>query len=144
MISSAFPHLEAISPRAYPDRLSPSGPDLWRRKLPCAQISGSKPGKRIPSSATYSHTSSPINKSKFQQTIYIYIYIYIYTPMSLGNYNMLARSRHSSVGIATDYGLDGFRVPVGSRNFSSPRRPDRFWGPPSLLSSGYRGLFPRG
>jgi hypothetical protein len=32
------------------------------------------------------------------------------------------------------------RVPVGSRIFSSPRRPDRLWGPPSLLSNGYRGL----
>jgi hypothetical protein len=34
----------------------------------------------------------------------------------------------SSVGIATGYGLDdregGVRVPVGSRIFSSPRRPD--------------------
>jgi hypothetical protein len=33
------------------------------------------------------------------------------------------------------------RVPVGSRIFSSSRRPDRFWGPSSLLSKGYRGLF---
>jgi hypothetical protein len=36
----------------------------------------------------------------------------------------------------------GFRVPVGSRIFSSPRRPDRFWGPRSLLSHGYRVPFP--
>ena len=42
----------------------------------------------------------------------------------------------SSVGIATDYGLDG----PGSR-FSA--RPDRPWGPPSLLQNGYR-VFPGG
>jgi hypothetical protein len=42
---------------------------------------------------------------------------------------------NSVVGIATGYGLDdrevGVRDPVGSRIFSSPRRPDRFWGPAS-------------
>jgi hypothetical protein len=47
-----------------------------------------------------------------------------------------------SVNIATGYGLDvqgvGIRVLVGSRIFSSSRRPDRHWGPPSLLSNGYR------
>jgi hypothetical protein len=50
-------------------------------------------------------------------------------------------SRDSAVGIATGYGLDdrggGVRILVGSRIFSSPR-PDRIWGPPSLLSNGYR------
>jgi hypothetical protein len=49
------------------------------------------------------------------------------------------RSRDSTVGIATGYGLDdrevGVRVPVES----SPRRPDRLWGPPNLLSNGYGG-----
>jgi hypothetical protein len=30
----------------------------------------------------------------------------------------------------------GVRVPVGAGFFSSPR-PDRLWGPPSLLSNGY-------
>jgi hypothetical protein len=56
--------------------------------------------------------------------------------------------RDSIVGIETGYRLDdqrvGVRVPVGSRIFSSPRRPDRFWSPPNLLSNGYGGLFPRG
>jgi hypothetical protein len=45
------------------------------------------------------------------------------------------RSRDSVVGIATGSELDdrwvGVRVPVGSRIFSSPRRPDRLWGPPN-------------
>jgi hypothetical protein len=46
------------------------------------------------------------------------------------------------VDMATGYGLDdrgvGVRVPVGSRIFSSPRRPDRLWGPSSLLSNRYQ------
>ena len=47
----------------------------------------------------------------------------------------------SSVGIATDYGLDGpGSNPGGDEIF---RRPDRPWGPPSLLYNGYR-VFPGG
>jgi hypothetical protein len=61
---------------------------------------------------------------------------------------MQKESRDSSVGIATAYGLDGrgvgVRIPVGAIMFYSPCRPDRFWGPQSFLSSGYRGLFPWG
>jgi hypothetical protein len=38
----------------------------------------------------------------------------------------------------------GVQFPVGSRIFPSPHRPNRLWDPPSLLSSGYRGLFTRG
>jgi hypothetical protein len=47
----------------------------------------------------------------------------------------------SAVGRATGYGLDGpevgVRDPVRVRFFSTPRRPDRFWAPPNLLSKGF-------
>jgi hypothetical protein len=56
-------------------------------------------------------------------------------------------SRDSAVGIATEYGLDDrkvrVRVPVWSNIFSSQRRRNLLWSPPSLLSNGYPGLFPR-
>jgi len=48
----------------------------------------------------------------------------------------------SSVGIATDYGLDGpGSNPGGGEIFRTC--PDRPWGPPSLLYNGYR-IFPVG
>jgi hypothetical protein len=57
-------------------------------------------------------------------------------------------SPDSVVGILTNYRLDDqevrVRVPVGSRIFSSPRRPDQLRGPPNLLSNGCHGAFSLG
>jgi hypothetical protein len=41
-------------------------------------------------------------------------------------------------------GVLGFDSRRGLEFFSSPQSPERLWGPPSLLSTGYRGLFPCG
>jgi hypothetical protein len=53
--------------------------------------------------------------------------------------------RDSSVGIATDFELDGQGSIAGrdKRLFSVPQRPNQILGPPSLLSNGYRGFFLR-
>jgi hypothetical protein len=52
-------------------------------------------------------------------------------------------SQDSVVGIRTGYLLDdrgiGVQVPAVSKMYFFPRRPDRIWGPPSLLSNWYRG-----
>jgi hypothetical protein len=58
----------------------------------------------------------------------------------------LLRSRSSSVSIVSDYGLyyRGSILDRGRGFFFWPLRPDRLWGPPSLLSNGYRGPFPGG
>jgi hypothetical protein len=53
--------------------------------------------------------------------------VYYYT-FNNNKQQQLTKSRDCTVGIATGYGLDdrgvGVRVPVGSRTFFSPRRPD--------------------
>jgi hypothetical protein len=67
---------------------------------------------------------------------------------TLSIYVLYIRSGDSVVGKATGYGFDdggvGDLVPEMSRIFSSPRRSERFWGLPNLLSDEYRGSFPGG
>jgi hypothetical protein len=64
-------------------------------------------------------------------------------PRALGS-----SSRGSSGSIVSDYGLDDRAIEVrsltGAEDFSSsPCDQNGSGGPPSLLSSGYRGFFPR-
>jgi hypothetical protein len=53
--------------------------------------------------------------------------------------NLIKKPGYSS---RYSYWLDeraiGVRIPVGTRFFSSPRRPDWLWGPPILLCNEYR------
>jgi hypothetical protein len=70
-----------------------------------------------------------------------------YPPFCIDTHN--CKSRDSSVGIATRLRAgrpdDRGSIPGGGWEFlSSPTRPDRLWGPPNLLSNGYRERFPCG
>jgi hypothetical protein len=96
-----------------------------------------------------SSTNENVNDLNIYITIIIdYVPIYTTTTITTNTTCTAVGSRFSIFGIATGYWLDdrgvGFRVSVGSRTFSSRRRPDRRWGPTNLLSNGYRGLFPHG
>jgi hypothetical protein len=59
---------------------------------------------------------------------------------------VIARSWDSSVvqRCATGWMIGVSSPGRGWEFFSSPPRPDRFWGPSSLLSNGYQGFFPWG
>jgi hypothetical protein len=61
-------------------------------------------------------------------------------------FNFVACEPVSSVSIVTGYRLgERGSMPDRIRGFFLYRlRPDRLWGPPSLLYIGYSGLFPRG
>jgi hypothetical protein len=58
--------------------------------------------------------------------------------------HVIQRSRDSSVSIVTKLRAGRRPIPGKGRVFPSPQRPDRLWGPHSLLCNGYGGLFPRG
>jgi hypothetical protein len=81
-------------------------------------------------------------------------YSYYYNATSIFSHQFTHFSSKNSkcqdnvVGIVTAYGLDdrgvGVWVPVGSNIFSSPRRPDRLWGPPNLYPMGNGNSLPGG
>jgi hypothetical protein len=92
-------------------------------------------------------------KTKPRSMLYLHVPILSQTKkwegykITLLHTSMLLAGRAQSVElIATGWTTEGseFRVSVGSRIFTSPCRPERLWGPPSLLSNGYRGLFSLG
>jgi hypothetical protein len=81
--------------------------------------------------------------SEPDESIPFHSHCYFTICFNINFYLRVGWNRDSSVGIATGNGLDdrraGILVPVASRIFSSPRRPDRLWGPLRLLSNGYWG-----
>ena len=62
-------------------------------------------------------------------------------PLQITSHLIIFCGPGSVVGIATGYGLDGPGIESRVEIFRTC--PDRLWGPPSLLYSGYR-VFPEG
>jgi hypothetical protein len=64
----------------------------------------------------------------------------------LMSYKIEKKKDMVEISTATGYGLNdqgvGVQVPKRERIFSSPCHPGQVWGPPSVQSNGYEGLFP--
>jgi hypothetical protein len=93
------------------------------------------PGLSCNPQVHYRFHNSPLIVPILSQTNPIYIPIPLRSILISTSYQ-----RCSSVGIATGYWLDdrgvGVRVPVGSRIYSSPCRPDRLWATSYSVSTG--------
>jgi hypothetical protein len=80
--------------------------------------------------------------------VVLFVYIDNQNYWSLEQSEVVNEGEYIAVGITTGYELDsrGFRiqVPVEARFFSFPRRPDRYWGPPSPYPMGNGASFSGG
>jgi hypothetical protein len=83
----------------------------------------------------YTKPRRVITSCRFYTYINLFVHNKFNDPMTTTE-----RGRGSAICIGTCYGLDdrnvGVQVSVGSRIFSFPHCPDRFWGPHSLLFNG--------
>jgi hypothetical protein len=73
--------------------------------------------------------------------IVIWMAVIIYIRISV-NVNIWHKPEFCSR--CSDWTVWGSKPGIGRSCVSSPKRPDRLWGQPSLLFSGYRGSFPGG
>jgi hypothetical protein len=97
---------------------------------------------------THDSYARPSSRESIRWTCHVHSYIIFSIPQVFLPPSVQIKSRDSVVGTETGYGRDdrgvGVRVPIGSRIFSFPCRPDRLWVHPTSYLMGTGGSFPGG